>query len=87
MKEPPGYSFNELIYDSNLLYGLGLMTWMFFVDISFDFRDVMLSTIAFVSINLAILLSGWAVLFGKAGPISAIGNLKAIFLTAAMALI
>lgn len=89
MAEPPGFDFTNMIYDSNLIYGLALMFWMFSIgsDCSFGSVDVLLSAAAFVSINTGELVAGIAVLYGKAGPVSAIGNLKAVFLTAAMALI
>lgn len=79
--EHPGFDFSAMIYDSNLVYGLALLGWMICIDFRFGWEDLALSVASFATVNTGELLAGWAVVYGNAGPVSAIGNLKAMFMT------
>ena len=83
----PGFDFSAMIYDSNLLYGLALFTWMMCIDFRFGWKDLTLSIASFATVNTGELLAGWAVVYGNAGPVSAIGNLKAMFMTIGVAVV
>ena len=83
----PGYDFSAMLYDSNLMYGLALLTWMLCINFSFSWIDLALSVASFATVNTGELLAGWSVVYGNAGPVSAIGNLKAMFMTVGVAVV
>ena len=75
----PGFDINHLIYDSNLLYGLSLISIQFCYGLEFSSHDIWVSILSFALVNTGSLLIVWATVIGNAGPVNAIGNLKSIW--------